>query len=143
VKYKKCCLPKQPASLPRGGQIVERNGQTMLASRGVNAAHLDAAAEHFARRQRREGPAAQVMRFAEPLLAAAGSDYDRTQRALTLAMALWNLALLDGDEHDEMLASLVDKIADGEPHATEFRAIAADMVARHREMFPELHRGRA
>jgi hypothetical protein len=124
VKYKKCCLPKQPASPPRGGRIVEHNGQTMLVSRGVHAAHLDAAAEHFARRQRREGPAAQVMRFAEPLLAAAGNDHHRTQRAVTLAMAFWNLALLDGEEHDEMLASLVDTIADGEPHATELRAIA-------------------
>jgi hypothetical protein len=115
----------------------------MLASRGVNAAHLDAAAEHFTRKQRREGPASQVMRFAEPLLAAAGNDDDRTQHALTLAMAFWNLALLDGEPHDEMLASLVEAIADDEPRATEFRAIAADMVARHREMFPELHRGRA
>lgn len=143
VKYKKCCLPKQPASPPRGGRIVERNDQTMLVSRGVNAAQIDDAARHFARKQRREGPASQVMRFAEPLLAAAGSDYDRTQHALTLAMAFWNLALLDGAAHDEMLASLVDTIADDEPRATELRAIAADMVARHREMFPELHRGRA
>jgi SEC-C motif len=143
VKYKKCCLPKQTARLPPGGRIAEHNGQIMLVSRGVNAAHVDAAAAHFARRPRREGPAAQVMRFAEPLLTAAGNDDHRMQRALTLAMAFWNLALLHGKEHDEMLASLVDKIADGELHATEFRAIAADMVARHREMFPELHRGRA
>jgi hypothetical protein len=143
VKYKKCCLPKEPASPPRGGRIVERNGQTMLVSRSVNAAQIDASAEHFARRQRREGPASQVMRFAEPLLAAAGNDYHCTQRALTLAMAFWNLALVDGDEHDEMLAGLVDTIAGDEARATEFRAIAADMVARHREMFPELHRGRA
>jgi hypothetical protein len=143
VKYKKCCVPKQPAPVPRGSRVVEHNGQRMLVFRGVKAAHLDAAAQHFARRQRREGPAAQVMQFAEPLLTAAGNDYHRAQRALTLAMAFWNLALLDGDEHDEMRASLVDKIADGEPYTTEFRAIAADMVARHRKMFPELHRGRA
>ena len=114
----------------------------MLVSRGVNAAHLDAAAAHFARRQRREGPAAQVMRFAEPLLAAAGNDHDRMQHALTYAMAFWNLALLDGDEHDEMLSRLVDTVADDQPLATQLRVTAADMVARHREMFPELHRGR-
>ena len=90
VKYKKCCLPKQPVSPPRDALIVKHNGQTMLVSRGINAAHLDAAAAHFARRQRREGPAAQVLRFAEPLVAAAGNDYDRTQHALTLAMAFWN-----------------------------------------------------
>ena len=143
VKYKKCCLPKQPASPPRGSRIVEHNGQTMLVSRGVAAADLDAAAAHFARRQRREGPAAQVMRFAEPLLAAAGNDPHRMAHALTFAMAFWNLALLDGDERDEKLARLVDTVADDELLATQLRAIAADMIARHREMFPELHRGHA
>jgi hypothetical protein len=79
------------------------------------------------------------MRFAEPLLAAAGNDHDRTQHALTLAMAFWNLALLHGEEHDKMLASFVETIVEGEPRAIELRAIAADMVACHREMFPELH----
>jgi len=37
AKYKKCCLPKQPASSQRGGRVVEHNGQTMLVPRGVNA----------------------------------------------------------------------------------------------------------
>lgn len=143
VKCKKCCLPKQPASPPRGGRTIEHNGKTMLVSRGVNAAHLDAVAEHLARRQRREGPAAQVVRFAEPLLAAAGNDHHRMEHALTFAMAFWNLALLDGNERDEMLARLVDTVADDQLLATQLRAIAADMVARHREMFPELHRARA
>jgi hypothetical protein len=50
-------------------------------------------------------------------------------RPLTLAIAFWNLALLNGKEHDEMLAGLVDTIVDGEPRAAELRAIAADMVA--------------
>jgi hypothetical protein len=81
------CLPEQTGPAPRNGRIVEHNGQRMLVSRGAGAAHLDAAGEHFARRPRRERPAAQVMRFAEPLLAAAGNDYHRTQHALTLAMA--------------------------------------------------------
>jgi hypothetical protein len=116
VKYKKCCLPKQPPETERR-RIVERRGQTMIVSRGVTPAMLDDAAEHFARRrERREGPAAQVMRFAAPLREAAGNDYQRTQRAMTVA----------NDEGD----------------ATELRKMAAGMIARHREMFPDMHRGR-
>ena len=58
-------------------------------------------------------------------------------------MAFWNLALLDGDERDEMLARLVDTVADDQLLATQLRAIAADMIARHREMLPDLPRGHA
>jgi len=116
----------------------------MIVSRGVTPAMIDDAAEHFARRrERRAGPAAQVMRFAAPLLEAAGDDYERTQRAMTLAMTFWNLALLAPDKREEMLADLVGTAAKDERDAIEFRAVAADMVARHREMFPDLHRGRA
>lgn len=115
----------------------------MIISRGVTPAMLDDAAEHFARRrERREGPAAQVMRFAAPLLEAAGADDQRMQRAMTLAMAFWNLALLEPDKQEEMLAALVETVAKDERDVTEFRAIAASMIARHREMFPDMHRGR-
>lgn len=142
IKYKKCCLPKQPQEAERR-RIVEHHGQTMIVSRGVTPAILDDATEHFARRrERREGPAAQVMRFAAPLLEAAGNDYERTQRAMTLAMAFWNLALLAPDKREEMLADLVETVAKDERDAIEFRTIAVDMIARHREMFPEMHRGR-
>jgi hypothetical protein len=41
-----------------------------------------------------------------------------------------------------MFADLVDTVAKDELAAIEFRAISADMVARHREMFPEMHRDR-
>jgi hypothetical protein len=143
VKYKKCCLPKQPQE-PERPRIVEHRGQRMIASRGVTTAMLDDAAEHFARRrERREGPAAQVMRFAAPLLEAAGNNDERTQHAMTLAMAFWNLALLAPDRRAEMLADLVGTIAADERDANDLRAMAADMVVRHREMFPEMHRGRS
>jgi hypothetical protein len=123
VKYKKCCQPKQPPETERR-RIVDHRGQTMIASRGG------------------EGPAAQVMRFAAPLLEAAGDDYQRTRRAMTLAMTFWNLALLEPDKQEEMLAALVETVAKDERGVAGFRAIAADMIARHREMFPEMHQGR-
>ncbi len=123
VKYKKCCLPKQPPETERR-RIVDHRGQTMIASRAG------------------EGSAARVMRFAAPLLEAAGDDDQRIQRAMTLAMTFWNLALLEPDKQEEMLAALVESVAKDERGVTEFRALAADMIARHREMFPDMHRGR-
>lgn len=142
VKYKKCCLPKQSPETERR-RIVEHRGETMIVSRGVTRAMLDDAAKTFAtRRERREGPAAQVMRFAAPLLEAAGNDYQRTQRAMTLAMTFWNLALLDPDKREEMLVGLVETVTNHEGNATKLREMAADMIARHREMFPDMHRGR-
>lgn len=143
VKYKKCCLPKQPQE-PEQPRVVEHRGERMIVSRGVTTAMLDDAAGHFARRrERRERPAAQVMRFAAPLLEAAGNDYERAQHAMTLAMAFWNLALLAPDRRPEMLAGLVGRVAKDERDANDLRAIAADMVVRHQEMFPEMHRGRS
>src|SRR5262245_19885470 len=77
VKYKKCCLPKQPQE-PERRRIIEHRGQRMIVSRRVTTAMLDGAAEHFTRRrERHEGPAAQVMRFAAPLLEAAGNNDER------------------------------------------------------------------
>lgn len=83
------------------------------------------------------------MRFAAPLLEAAGNHDERTQHAMTLAMAFWNLALLAPDKRAEMLADLVGTIATDERDANDLRAMAADMVVRHQEMFPEMHRGRS
>jgi len=114
----------------------------MIASRGVSAADLDRAAGHFAQRARGEGPASKMMRFAEPLLRAAGQDQWRIDHAFTLAMAFWNLALCQREHYDEMLARMTDTVARDERQASEFHAMAADMVERHRLMFPELHGSR-
>jgi hypothetical protein len=111
----------------------------MFASRGVSSAQLDRAAEHFAQRDRREGPASKMMRFAAPLLEAAGEDHGRRNHALMLAMAFWNLALCKREQYDEMLAGLTGTVAQDEREASAFHAIVADMVERHRQMFPELH----
>ena len=114
----------------------------MIVSRGVSSAELDRGADHFAQRARGEGPASKMMRFAEPLLRAAGGDQGRMDHAFTLAMAFWNLALCQSEQYDEMLAQLTDTVARDEHQASAFHAMAADMVERHRLMFPELHANR-
>jgi len=101
---------------------------------------LNHAVEHFEAKDRGEGPAAQMMRFIEPLLHAAGDDRAKMDHALTLGMAFWNMALCEGDRREEILAELLKTIAKDEQDAAKFRVIAADMVERHRAMFPVLHR---
>jgi uncharacterized protein YchJ len=117
VKYKKCCLPKEaPAPAP---PISGRLGQAM--------------------RRRREGPAAQLARFAEPLVAAAGGAPDHVERAMTLAMMFWNLALLRGERQEQAIADMAARITKDPEHEREVREMAAEMIERHRAMFPELH----
>jgi 3-oxoacyl-(acyl-carrier-protein) synthase len=111
----------------------------MFTSRGVSPTQLDRAADHFAQRDRRGRPASKMMRFAAPLLEAVGEDHEGMNRALTLAMAFWNLALCKREQYDELLAHLTGTVAQDEREASAFHAIAADMVERHRQMFPELH----
>jgi hypothetical protein len=111
----------------------------MYASRGVSLAELDRAADHFARRDQGEGPASKMMRFAAPLLETAGGDCQRMDLAFTLAMAFWNLALCKGEQYDEMLAGLMRGLVQDEHEVTAFRLLAAEMVERHRQIFPELH----
>jgi len=51
--------------------------------------------------------------------------------------------LLAPDRRAEMLSDLVGTVAKDERAANGLHAIAADMVVRHQEMFPEMHRGRS
>ena len=99
---------------------------------------LDLAAGHIERNEADEGFAAQVMRFSQPLIDGAGDDPESVQRAITLGMIFWNMAILD-DGPEEMLEGVLKDLALTEEQAAEFCSLAADMVERHEEMFPELH----
>ena len=148
LKYKRCCLPKDeaarreavPAAPPR--RIITHQGRPLLVSGGgrdLPHALLDHAVEFFEAKDSGEGPAAQMMCFAEPLLDAAGDDEVGRQRALSLGVAFWNMAVCDEAEREEMLADLTGRIDEFGHDETELRALAATMVARHRMMFPVLH----
>ena len=67
------------------------------------------------------------------------SDYGLENHGLSnLGMVFWNLALAKDDRREELLARLANKLPDDQ--ALEFRALASDMVNRHRAMFPTMHR---
>jgi hypothetical protein len=106
--------------------------------RDLPAGVLDRGAEFHAAKDRGEGPAARMMRFVQPLLEGCNDNAQR-EKALNLGMVFWNLALAEDDRREEILARLANKLPDDQA-ATEFRALASDMVNRHRAMFPTMHR---
>jgi hypothetical protein len=152
AKYKRCCLPKDEATrlaatasqVPEGARLVERDGEQYLVSPGMADENIDAAAEHFERKDGRDGPgpAGQMRQFIEPLRAQLRDDSpDGTRRVFALGALFWTIALLDEDDRDAAIDDAA-KVFRG-PGAAEFRELAADMIERHEVMFPEMHQRKA
>ena len=58
-----------------------------------------------------------------------------------LGTLLWNAAIVpDESAREAMLQDLLREVSNTEEEAREFREVAGYMLARHRKMFPELHR---
>jgi hypothetical protein len=141
VKYKKCCLPKDEAARATARpapRLVNHRSGLLTTSGNPSAEALDLAADYFERKDAGEGFAAQLMRFSQPLIEAADGEPEKIEKAMTLGMVFWNLAIANGGG-EELLTVTLRHIARTEEEAAEFRALAASMVERHREMFPELH----
>ncbi len=140
VKFKKCCMGKAKNDTPNGrhfGRSIRRGGQEFLISKGITPAALAAVEELVEAKRRGQGPAQQMADFAKPLLDAA-QDEAALQNAMNLGVLFWNLAVCrDEKTRAGMLDDIVKtkNIAD----ANEFRALAAEMVDRHKQMFPNLH----
>jgi len=78
-----------------------------------------------------------MKRFVQPLLDGCDDAAER-QKSINLGMLFWNLALAEDDERERLLESMLSKLPD-DRDAVEFRALADDMVKRHRAMFPGMH----
>ena len=144
-KYKKCCLLRDEARRAEGAlspqsRVVTHRGRDLLISSGrdVPSQVLDEARDYFDAKDRGEGPAARLMRFALPLLEGV-DESGRADRALELAMIFWNLAILDDKHREEAMAAMVKTMAQSPETAAEFQALAEKMIERHRQMFPALH----
>jgi hypothetical protein len=128
-KYKKCCLGRAAAA------------PSIVASPGVSPEQLALAEDYFRQKDAGRGPAQQFVDFAQPLLDKAGGSKSETQKALTLAQLLWNVAVTrDAEEREAMLGELLRDRGPGAEREA-FARIARDMLQRHRELFPELHAG--
>lgn len=142
VKYKKCCLPKDDAARaapPRGARAIAHGGSRLVVSGDPSSETLDLAAQYFARKDAGVGPAAQIARFSQPLIDAAGDNPVAIQNAMTLGALLWNMAIVDEASGAQALEEVMKKMTLSDEGASALRAIAADMIARHEQMFPELH----
>ena len=119
--------------------MLHHRGRPLLISGGrdLPAGVLDRGAEFHVAKDRGEGPAAHMMRFVQPLLEGC-NDNAQLEKAFNLGMVFWNLALAEDDRREEMLARLASKLPD-DLDPTAFRALASDMVNRHRAMFPAMH----
>jgi hypothetical protein len=128
-KYKKCCLGRAAA------------GPRIVASPGVSREQLALADDHFREKDAGRGPAQQFLDFAQPLLDSTDGSKAETQRALTLAQFLWNVAVTrDSEKREAMLEDLLRDITP-DTERERFAGTARDMLQRHRVMFPELHSG--
>jgi hypothetical protein len=127
--------PPRPAA-----RIIHHRGRPLLVSGGrdLPAGVLDHAVEFYAAKDRGEGPAAQMMRFIQPLLGGCDDDA-QLDKALNLGMVFWNLALAEGDQREELLARMLSTLP-SERDAVEFRTVASNMVKRHQAMFPAMYR---
>jgi len=144
VKYKKCCLPKDEAvraAPPRRFHNVDYRGRSLTVTGSPSRETLDLAADYFERNDADEGFAAQITRFSQPLIKAAGDNPVAIQNAMTLGALLWNVAIADEDV-DAALADVMQGMSLSGEDAADFRSIAASMVERHRQMFPALHADR-
>jgi hypothetical protein len=141
LKYKKCCLPKDEAvraTHGSRGRIFHHRGRLLSISGNPSSETLDLAADYFEKKDAGEGFAAQIARFSQPLINAAGPDVEKIQRAMTLGAIFWNVAI-SGEDTEAALADLMQGMSLTDEGAADFRAIAAGMVERHKDMFPALH----
>ena len=61
---------------------------------------------------------------------------------MRIGMLCWNMAIVPAEEQDLLLAGFVDEAFPDEEARAAFREIARFMIARHRQLFPEIHAGR-
>jgi hypothetical protein len=98
-------------------------------------------ASHVAEKRRGLGPAQQMAEFCQPLIDGTGGDPAAMQNAMSLGMMFWNLALVKDDKkREDLVDEVVGKLAKTGEGAEQFRTLTATMVARHKALFPELHR---
>lgn len=141
-KYKKCHLAQDEAeaqaSRPR---VVERGDRSFLVSGGLDDKELDLAAQHFREKDAGRGPARQMMDYAAPLLDNAdGPDLKSLNKALTMGTYFWNLALAPEDEREREIARMAAGFDEADTEArAAWQAMAQMMIARHQQMFPEMH----
>jgi hypothetical protein len=78
-----------------------------------------------------------IAEYAQPLVDQTDGSPAQVEKALTIAMFCWNLAVVEDSLHEELLGEMRTATSMGDEEWAAFRRdIIAPMVRRHREMFP-------
>lgn len=87
------------------------------------------------------GIAKALASYAAPLLEATDGSPEQVHEAFALTELCWNLAMEPDDgEREAELARAMSKLGISEEMSPAFRATVSDMIERHRQMFPRMHR---
>ena len=86
-----------------------------------------------------EGPAVHMLEYARPLFDACDGSEEQVNRALSLGVVCWDLALLPPAERERALSDSAQKISEDEEDREAYRSIVRMMIERHEQLFPELH----
>ena len=82
-----------------------------------------------------------IAAFAQPLIDATDGSTEQLNKALSISLVCYNLALLPGDEWEAKLREQQPALGLNDEEFEVFqRSVVGPMVRRHREMFPLLHR---
>lgn len=83
-----------------------------------------------------------ILAYAQPLLDQTDGSIEQLNKAMSIGMACYNLAMLPEGERDRVIGEMRQTLSMDDKEFEEFRqSIILPMIRRHEEMFPLLHRG--
>lgn len=82
-----------------------------------------------------------LVAYAQPLLKDTDGSQEEMQKALDIAMLVYNLALLPNDKREEVLGKMRSDSGMSDQEFAEYqRELIDPMIRRHEKMFPHLHK---
>ncbi len=85
--------------------------------------------------------AESMTEYAQPLLDETDGSLEQVQKAMSIAMMLWNIALLPETEQEKTLAEMRSNLEMDDAEFAGFReSVIEPMILRHHEMFPNMPR---
>jgi hypothetical protein len=81
-----------------------------------------------------------IVAFAKPLFDQTDGSLPQMQRAMLIAQACWNFALMPEDKREKAIDEIKPTLNMTDEEFAEFRQLVVlPMIRRHSEMFPGLH----
>ena len=110
-----------------------------MVSSSADDGDIAAAQEYFGHGGQREGAAQQMVEFVRPLVDESDGSEEQLSNALNMGVLCWNIAVLPRTSRDRALRDAIDEFGATEKEREAFREVAELLIARHEQLFPELH----